>query len=82
MIDYGYIMMKAHHRMPNARKLVPNAHHIMTNEHEIIINAYHIITPQDDNPPPYILIQRHQITNNSHAPKKKNKHMTNLVFSC
>lgn len=52
MIDYGYIMMKAHHRMPNARKLVPNAHHIMTNEHEIIINAYHIITPQDDNPPP------------------------------
>lgn len=73
MIDYGYIMMKAHHRMPNARKLVPNAHHIMTNEHEIIINAYHIITPQDDNPtpPPYILIQRHQITNNSHAPKKK-----------
>lgn len=70
MIDYGYIMMKAHHRMPNARKLVPNAHHIMTNEHEIIINAYHIITPQDDNPP-YILIQRHQITNNSHAPKKK-----------
>lgn len=67
MIDYGYIMMKAHHRMPNARKLVPNAHHIMTNEHEIIINAYHkMITP-----PPYILIQRHQITNNSHAPKKK-----------
>lgn len=56
MIDYGYLMTKAHHRMPNARKLVPNAHHIMTNEHEIIINAYHI---------------RHQITNNSHAPKKK-----------
>lgn len=77
MIDYRYIMMKAHHRMPNARKLVPNAHHIMTNAHEIIINAYHIITPQDDKisppptPTPRILIQRHQITNNSHAPKKK-----------
>lgn len=50
MIDYRYIMMKAHHRMPNARKLVPNAHHIMTNAHEIIINAYHIITPQDEVP--------------------------------
>lgn len=77
MIDYRYIMMKAYHRMPNARKLVPNAHHIMTNAHEIIINAYHIITPQDDkippppHPPSHILIQRHQITNNSHAPKKK-----------